>query len=131
MAPQASGPDGDWADSVGGYALAWGLPILVIVAASFLADRAQAVVWSLALAWMGIACIANARRCGRVHCRFTGPYYLLLIVPVLLHGSRLVSFGRYAWWILAALILLGGKVIWWATETMWGKYAAAKQIGDG
>lgn len=119
-------PDKDWAASVRGYALAWGLPILAIVGGSTFADRAQAVIWSLALAWMGIACIANARRCGRVHCRFTGPYYLLLLIPVLLHGFGLASFGVYAWWVLGALILVGGKVIWWATEAMWGKYSATK-----
>jgi len=26
-----------------------------------------------AIAWMGSVCIMNSRRCGRVHCRFTGP----------------------------------------------------------
>ena len=114
----------DWAASYRSFARVWGLPILVIVGGSYFADRAQAVIWSLALIWMGIACIANARRCGRVHCRYTGPYYLLLTIPVLLHGFGLVSFGAYGWWILAALMLFGGKVIWWATEAMWGKYSA-------
>jgi len=28
---------------------------------------------------MGTACILNARRCGRTHCRYTGPYYLAMI----------------------------------------------------
>ncbi len=119
-------PEKDWAGSTRGFALVWGLPILVIIFGSYFADPAQAVIWSLALIWMGIACIANARRCGRVHCRFTGPYYLLFIIPVLLHGFELVLFGAYAWWILGVLILIVGKVIWWATETMWGKYSPAE-----
>ena len=116
----------DWAASYRSFARVWGLPILVIVGGSYFADRPQAVIWSLSLVWMGIACFANARRCGRVHCRFTGPYYLLLLIPVLLHGFGFVSFGAYAWWVLGALILVGGKVIWWATEAMWGKYSATK-----
>ncbi len=114
----------DWAAGYRSFARVWALPILVIVGGSYFSDRPQAVIWSLSLVWMGIACIANARRCGRVHCRFTGPYYLLLIIPVLLHGYGLVSFGAYAWWVLGVLILFGGKVIWWVTEAMWGKYSA-------
>lgn len=27
---------------------------------------------------MGLACLANAARCRRMHCYFTGPYFLLL-----------------------------------------------------
>lgn len=27
---------------------------------------------------MGFACLANAARCRRMHCYFTGPYFLLL-----------------------------------------------------
>ena len=71
---------------------------------------------------MGAACLFNARRCGRTHCRYTGPYYLVLIVPVILHGAGLYPFGAYAWWMLGFAILLGGKIIWWATEVSWGKY---------
>jgi hypothetical protein len=31
---------------------------------------------------MGTARMLNARQCGRTHCRYTGPYYLAMIVPV-------------------------------------------------
>lgn len=72
---------------------------------------------------MGTACLMNARRCGRTHCRFTGPFYLFLIVPVLLHGFELLPLGTYAWWILGAAILAGGMIIWWATEAIWGKFS--------
>jgi hypothetical protein len=46
---------------------------------------------------MGTACILNAKRCGRTHCRYTGPYYLAMIAPVGLLGSDPVSAGIYAW----------------------------------
>ena len=59
MAPATVAPDKDWAASVRGFALAWGLPILVIIGGFYFAERAQAVIWSLALIWMGIACIAT------------------------------------------------------------------------
>ena len=46
-----------------------------------------------------------------------------MIVPVLLLGSGAVDATFYAWLVLAALILLGDKVIWWATERVWGPYS--------
>ncbi len=33
---------------------------------------------------MGIACLANAARCGRVHCYITGPLFLLAAAYVVL-----------------------------------------------
>jgi hypothetical protein len=78
---------------------------------------------SPALVWMGTACILNARRSGRTHCRFTGPYYLAMTVPVLVLGSGVATAGPYAWIALAVLILLGDKIIWWATERAWGTFS--------
>src|SRR5215831_6433182 len=40
---------------------------------------------------MGVACILNAQRCRRTHCRYTGPYFLCpfvsLVLPALLEDS--------------------------------------------
>lgn len=112
----------DWVGSTTAYVLAWGLPAAIVVAASLLEPPARAAVWSLALIWMGVACLANARRCGRTHCRYTGPYYLALIVPVALLGFGALPFATALWWLLCFAILLGGKAIWWVTETRWGRY---------
>ena len=48
------------------------LPAIAIVVASPLAISRgwRAVVWTVALATMGMACIVNALRCGRVHALF-------------------------------------------------------------
>ncbi len=112
----------DWVNSSRSFALAWGIPTLALIAGSFASEPLRAMIWSAALAWMGTACLINARRCGRTHCRYTGPFYLLLIIPVVMLGFGVISLGAYGWWILGAIILLGGKVIWWATEKAWGKY---------
>ena len=120
----ASDPENkDWAGNFRIYGRAWGLPLLTIIAGAFVETQIRAAIWSTALIWMGAACLINFRRCGRTHCRFTGPFYLILIVPVLLLGFDLISFGPYDWWILGATILFGGKIIWWGTETIWGKYS--------
>jgi hypothetical protein len=71
---------------------------------------------------MGVACLLNARRSGRTHCRYTGPYYLLMIAPTLALG--MMDAPLYAWLVLAALVLLGDKIIWWATEYAWGAFSS-------
>jgi hypothetical protein len=116
----------DWAGDVGAYALAWGVPSLAVIAGSLAEVPTRMAIWSVALIWMGTACLLNARRCGRTHCRFTGPFYLALIVPVLLLGFGRISLGPFGWWILGAAILFGGKIIWWATESAWGKFSAQR-----
>lgn len=113
----------DWAGNIRTYALAWGAPLLAIIAGSLVDVPARTAIWTGALVWMGSACLMNAGRCGRMHCRFTGPFYLVLIIPVLLHGFGLFLLGPYAWWILGAVILFGGKIVWWATEAAWGKFS--------
>ena len=113
----------DWAGSFQGYALAWGLPQLALVLGVLAAPPLRAVIWSIALAWMGIACIVNAQRCRRNHCRYTVPFYLLMIAPVFVLGSGIVSVGTYGWLVLGLAILAGGKLIWWLTEREWGKFS--------
>ncbi len=54
----------------------------------------------------------NVKRSGRTHCRFTGPYYLAMIAPALMLG--VADAPLYAWLVLAALVLLGDKIVWWA-----------------
>lgn len=114
-------PSADWLGSAHTNLLAWGLPQAAIVAGLLVAPPLRAAIWVAALSWMGIACILNARRCRRTHCRFTGPYYLAMIVPVL--ALSVVAVNFYGWLIAGALILSGGKIIWWATERAWGKFS--------
>ncbi len=112
----------DWAANALTFGIAWGLPLTAILAASWLEVPARTAIWAIALAWMGLACLSNAKRCGRTHCRYTGPYYLLLIIPVMMLGTGLLPPVSYGWWVLGLAILLGGKVVWWLTEMRWGKY---------
>jgi hypothetical protein len=113
----------DWLGSVRTSTVAWWLPHSVLIAALFVSAPVRAIVWTIALVWMGVACIFNARRCNRTHCRFTGPYYFAMVVPVLALGFGLIPAGIYSWIVLAALILGGTKLIWWATERAWGKFS--------
>ena len=115
----------DWLGNVYTNLFAWWLPKGAIVAALFAAVPLRAAIWTVALLWMGGACILNAKRCGRVHCRYTGPYYLLMILPVPVLAFDLISASIYTWLALALLIVCGGWIIWWTTELRWGRYSNA------
>jgi hypothetical protein len=123
MAKIAEQRSNDWLSSTHTNLLAWWIPNGAIIAALLVAVPLRATVWAVALLWMGTACFLNARRCGRTHCRYTGPYYLAMILPVLVLGFDLVSASIYAWLALAALIIFGGRIIWWTTKQVWGRYS--------
>ena len=123
MATDAVGTSGDWLSSWHTSLVAWWIPQAAVLAGLFVPAPIRAVLWTIALIWMGAACILNARRCGRTHCRYTGPYYLAMIAPVLVLASGIVTVDFYGWLVLAVLILAGSKIIWWATERAWGKFS--------
>ena len=103
--------------------LAWWAPHSAMLVALLLPVPVRSVIWMVALMWMGSACILNARQCGRTHCRYTGPYYLAMIIPVLVLVSSGVSANVYGWIVLGVVIFLGSKIIWWATGRAWGKFS--------
>ena len=113
----------DWLRTPRTNLLAWWLPQAAILAGLLAPVPVRTGIWTVALIWMGVACLLNARRCGRTHCRYTGPYYLAMVAPVLVLGSGIVSAGITGWLALACVILLGGKLVWWATERAWGKFS--------
>ena len=113
----------DWLRSPRTNLLAWWLPHGAIVATLLAPIPTRNVVWIGSLVWMGTACILNSKLCGRTHCRFTGPYYFAMVVPTLALGSDMVAGGIYGWLVLAGVILLGSRLIWWLTERTWGKFS--------
>lgn len=63
--------------------LLWGVPVIALVVGSYF-PRVRLALWIPAFLVMGVACLVNARRCGRVHCFVTGPVSLLAIGYVVL-----------------------------------------------
>ena len=113
----------DWLRSPRASLLAWWVPHAAIVASLLAPVPVRAAIWIVALIWMGLACILNAKGCGRTHCRYTGPFYLVMIVPVFLLAG-ISSVGFLGWLFLGVFILAGGKIIWWATEHALGKFSS-------
>ncbi|MDX1624581.1 MAG: hypothetical protein R3199_11460 [Gemmatimonadota bacterium] len=90
----------------------WGIPAALIVAGG---------VWSELYLWlatpafavMGIACVANAARCGRLHCYATGP---LLLAMAAYHVAVALELAPAAWLDEAGIVLLAGIVLAFAAE---------------
>jgi hypothetical protein len=114
----------DWLRSPRISLLAWWVPHAAIVASLLAPVPVRVAIWIVALVWIGVACILNARRCGRTHCRYTGPFYLAMIVPVFLLAADISSIGFLGWLFLGVFILAGSKIIWWATEHALGKFSS-------
>lgn len=118
----------DWTNNFKNYVLIWVLPKIAILGAIFAPLAFGTTIWVTALVFMGAACLMNSRRCGRVHCRYTGPYYLALTVPVLLLGTGILEPSLYALLMLGGLSIFGGYAITWLTEKSRGKYEAPSEI---
>lgn len=112
----------DLLTSLRGFTINWGLPIAAMVLTIGVPHPVKSWVWAGALIWMGVACLVNARRCGRVHCYYTGPFFLFMTGPVLLHGFQFVELGAEGWKWLAITIGVGGGGLWCVTETLLGRY---------
>ena len=102
--------------------VAWGLPGVIVIAGIFFDPLARTLMWSGALLWQGVACLVNASRCGRTHCYFTGPFFLLMALLTLLHGIHVMPLGANGWYWLGLIIVAGSAIIWFGTEKMWGKF---------
>lgn len=67
----------------------WCLPIAAVIVGSYW-PKMRPWLWIPAFLIMGIACLVNARRCGRLHCYFTGPVLVLAAIYVALAAANLV-----------------------------------------
>jgi len=105
------------------FVLYW-LPAIAIVVAGApaIGNSWRTVVWTVALAIMGGACIANALRCGRVHCYITGPFFLLMALAALSYGFGIMHLGRNGWNVLGLIALIGAIALWCLPEMLLGRY---------
>lgn len=115
----------DWASGWRGLLL-WGVPISILMAASSLPERYLVVIWPSVLTFMGFACLANARRCGRVHCYATGPFFLILAAIALLYGLGAIPLGRNGWNTLGLILPVGSIVLCSGPELLFGRYRSSR-----
>ena len=115
---------GDLTDGALSSFLFWKLPAVVVVGVALLdvGSVGQALVWAPSLAIGGAACSANAIRCHRVHCYFTGPFFLLMAAVSLLHGVGALPLGEEGWTWIELVTLIGAITLGYLPEVVWGRY---------
>jgi len=105
--------------------LLWRLP-LGLALVGWLAGPRRWFIWSVALLWMGTACVINAKRCRRVHCTFTGPLYALLGLAALARATGWV--GITAGWLWA--LAVGGTMVAFTPEWLGRRYWSSAETGS-
>jgi hypothetical protein len=113
-------------------ALLFGLPSFVIAATSVtirspvvtfdIDGPIRGAIWAASMGAMAGACLVNALHCGRVHCYFTGPFFLLTAVWSLAYGLGLTPMGASGWAIIGTVTLAGAVILTWLPEAVLGKY---------
>lgn len=102
----------------------WGLPLVLGWSADILKPPSpfHSLIWSAALAWMGLGCALNARRCHRLHCYIAAPILFAGAAGVALVGLGLTPLGPET---LGYVIngTLGLALLSFAAEAVFGKYA--------
>ena len=102
--------------------MAWGLPTALLIVGIFMPAPIRTAVWAGSLVWMGVACVANAARCGRTHCYLTGPFFLAMAAVTVAHGTGMISLGSQGWLWIGAAIAVGTVVLWIVSERLFGKF---------
>lgn len=100
------------------------LPVLALVVSGFL-DIDQfwrTMIWTAALITMGIGCIVNALRCGRVHCYLSGPFFLLMAILILVRGLGAAPIGDRGWNLIGLTALAGALILYFLPEMFLGRY---------
>jgi len=117
---------GDITRNWGRLFLTYGVPFIAMQLVGNLSNSALAVAgtWAAGFGVMGIACLSNALRCRRVHCWFTGPWFLLAAVLTVLRYLEVISMS---WSTILNGGLFGALLLFIISEIIWGKYFGAKK----
>ena len=103
----------------------WGMPMALGVSAIFW-SLGRPYLLAVAFTWAGLACVVNAKRCGRFHCHITGPLYLGLGLVSGLTGLGILNVE----WNWIGLIFATGTLIAYLAEFTGWRYVR-RRPGDG
>lgn len=125
-APVDSAQSRDWLRQPIGCIFWWGMPISLGISTNFwhLPLAKTALIWAIALAWMGTGCALNAFRCGRRHCLISGPVLWLGAIATLCVALGVLSGRNALGEIVNGTIALAALTF--LSEWFWGLYAGRK-----
>ena len=102
--------------------LFWCVPWFVFALGFFAPPSWKTLLWTTSLAFMGVVCLVNARGCGRIHCLFTGPFFILGAIASLGYGLGFLPLGSSGWKWIGAVIIIGAIVLTCIPELVLGRY---------
>lgn len=102
------------------------LPWLLILIGGFIGGVTRTVLWTVGFGVASAVCLVNARRCGRRHCFYTGPLYLLAALASLLYGLHVLPLGEHGWNWIAGIAVVGSLFFCYVLEKLFGKYTGAQ-----
>jgi hypothetical protein len=111
----------DWSSGVRGC-LIFGIPAAILLISPTIGTRYLVIVWPALLTFMSVACLLNARRCGRTHCYLTGPFFLILAGVALLYGTAILPLGARGWSALSGVFAIGSLLLCCVPERFLGRY---------
>ena len=114
--------------SGGASILLWLIPVIILAVTGGIGGPYLVIIWPVLLTFMGGACAINIKRCGRLHCYITGPFFLILAALSLLYGLGIVSLGPRGWQWLTDALFIGGCILTCVPEWLFGKYPRGRQI---
>ena len=114
----------DWTRGIRGC-LTWGIPIAILLISATITTRYLVILWPVLLTFMGVACLLNARRCKRIHCYVTGPFFLLLAGIALLYGIGILPLGAHGWSTLSLALVVGSVALCCGSEWVFGRYRSS------
>ncbi len=108
----------------------WVVPVLLILAGGSLPLTLHTALWTLGFSVMAAACAANARRCGRRHCFYTAPLFLIVALGSLLFGTGLLPLGPHGWGLLVGIAAGGWLLSCCVLEPWKGRYTSGSSDPD-
>ena len=122
--PACSSERRDWLAHPTGMIFGWVVPIVAVAVAFAVPIQGveESFVTVPALLWMGIACAANARRCGRLHCYVTAPLLFMAAIVIAVAETGLVRMRSD---LVDTFLLTVGVLILLSclAELKWGRYS--------
>ena len=115
----ASRQANDWAWTGKGLLVLWGIAAVALIVGDRL-PSARSWLWFAAFLVAGVGCVANAARCGRRHCYFTGPLFLLAAIYVALTGFHLFPMNETVF----AGVLATAVALACLSELVFGRYVS-------
>ena len=68
-------------------------------------------------------------RCGRRHCFYTGPFFLVMALGSLVYGFGVLPMGSSGCAMIGVTTLVGAIVLTYLPERIWGKYSRVSSEG--